>query len=102
MKAPDYVLNKKNRPNWIPWELNLEQRQINKVIKWVKKLPKMTMEEHDECYGGMTISSGITWKIDKDSVCTSIFAIHTDFRGKEYKCDLTIDDDNELAPWDVI
>lgn len=79
----------------IPQYLQLEQRQIDKLNQWMDRQKKPTVEEHDEMYGGACFTSCIYFKIQGGSICDEIKAVN-EFTGET--CDLTIDDDNELAP----
>jgi hypothetical protein len=79
----------------IPSYLNLEQRQIDKLARWSEAQAKPTMDQHDEMYGGACMTSPVRFEIRNCSICTEIKAVN-EFTGSV--CDLTIDDDNELAP----
>ncbi len=79
----------------IPSVLVLEQRQIDKLLKWVDSLTPISIEEHDEAFGGASLTNRIEYRISDGSICTQITAL--DMITKR-KCDLTIDDNNELMP----
>ena len=84
-------------PGWIPYCLRLEPRQIAKAILWHSRIPKITMEEHDEMFGGFCIDSGITVSLRVSSIDTEI-KLHCHWNKNVKDCDLTIDDDGELEP----
>ena len=77
----------------IPSCINLRQDQIDKLQKWHKSLPKQTIDAMEVAYGGACITSSIVFKIRNTSICTEIYAF--DEHSKQ-KCNLTINDDNEL------
>lgn len=84
----------------IPSYLNLEQRQIDKLKAWLAGLPKWTIEEHDANFGGASIGGSLCYIITPDSICDSLIVEASCPGNQTFTCDLTIDDDNELAPWD--
>lgn len=78
----------------IPNCLNLRQDQIDKLNKWKESQKRPTLDEHDEMYGGACLTSLFYFKIRETSIVTEILVIN-EFTGE--KCNLTIDDDNELV-----
>ena len=74
----------------------LEARQVRKLNRWIDTvLRKPTLVQHDEAYGGATMTSSIYFIIQETGICTEIKAVSS-FSKQE--CDLTIDDDNKLDP----
>lgn len=79
----------------IPRYLQLEPRQIAKLEQWEARQKLPSIEEHDEMYGGCCMTSCYVFTVRNSSICTEISCTN---EFTKQKCDLTIDDDNELSP----
>jgi len=74
----------------IPRCLKLEQRQIDRLNKWLKTLDKKQLDAafEEDC----SCASSVTFKIFETGIGTVIIA-----EALRQKCDLSIGDDNEFV-----
>lgn len=79
-------------------KLILDDAQREKLTAWVAKLPRRALEDIEEC---CTVDGRDYRIVLCDTGISTEFVVTTQGRDKQYRCDLTYDDDGALAPWDV-